>query len=138
MEIEISNPVRWYFSQHEDADWWHRGGKTREEAIAKGRAGHPGEPFWIASARNMVPSFAIFDADDICEKLGEDECWWEDGWTGVPDDAAMRDLEGRLEATFKAWFAEKATLDGACLDEISSEKIEPEHPRSQPQEGNRG
>ena len=120
---EISNPIRWYYSDQPDAEWWHRGGETREEAIAVGRSAYDAAEFWIAQCRSMVPSFDLFDADDICERLNEDECWWEDGWTGEPDDKAKRDLEARLKETFVAWFAEKATLDGASLDEMSSERV---------------
>lgn len=123
-EIPIPNPVRWYYQRDEDAEWWHRGGYTREDAISAGIAQYDSEPFWIAECKSMVPNFAIFDGDDICERLGEDEeAWWEDGWTGEPGAKAKAELERRLEATFKAWFSEFATLDGACLNQLSSERI---------------
>lgn len=121
--VVIPNETRWYFHINRENEWWHRGGKTREEAIDAGIAEYGGEPFWITEARSMVPSFALFDADDICERLNEDECWWEDGWTGQPGMEKLRELERRLEDTFKTWFAEFATLDGACLDAFNEEQI---------------
>lgn len=119
----IHNPVQWYYHRDRDSEWWHRGG-TREEATAKGRVDYEGEAFWISECKSMMPNFAIFDAGDICERLSEDdEAWGEDGWTGEPNATAMRELERRLEATFKAWFAEFATLSGASLDELRYEHV---------------
>ena len=120
---EMLNPVAWYYHEHEDAEWWHRGGSSRSDAIRGGKAEYDGRPFWIVQAKSMVPSFSIFDGDDICDRLNDDDVWWEDGWTGEPDRAAKIELEVRLAATLKAWFAEFATLDGACLDQLSTEFI---------------
>lgn len=122
---KIFNPIYWCYAEHEDAEWWHRGGESREQAIAGGTTHFDGRPFWIAQASRMLPSFAIFDGDDLCERLGEDECWGEDGWEGEPGNEAKSELEKRLEATFRQWFADLANLAGASLDELSSELITP-------------
>lgn len=122
-DAEIANPVQWYFQRDQEAEWWHRGGATKEDAIGKGRAEYDGTEFWIAQCKSMVPSFALFDAEDLFDRLNEDDCWWEDGWTGEPGPDAARELERRLEATFRQWFAEFATLDGGALDELRVEKI---------------
>jgi len=81
---DIANPYRWFYARRQDDEWWHMGGATREETIEKGRADYPGEQFWIEEAKRLAPGFSIFDADDICERIGEDECWGEDGWLGEP------------------------------------------------------
>lgn len=123
--VEIPNPIRWFYQIDNEAEWWHRGGPSREEALDKGIEQYGGEPFFVAECKLLLPRFSIFDADDICERLSEDdEAWWEDGWTGEPLPPAKRILEKRLEETFKQWFAEFATLDGACLDQICEERID--------------
>jgi hypothetical protein len=66
---DIQNGYFWFIAREEDADWWHLGGATREEAISKGRADYPGESFWIEEANRMEPSFALFGTDEIVERL---------------------------------------------------------------------
>lgn len=121
---EIHNPPLWYYHMDEDSEWWNFGGDTREQAIAKARDDYEDRPFWLSEAKRFVPSFEVFDADDLCERLSEDdEAWGEDGWTGEPLPPAMRILEDLLADTFKDWFAEHATLSGAMLDQIGTEFV---------------
>ena len=127
---EFPNPTRWYYSQSHDAEWWHRGGNTREEAIAAGRAAYPGEQFWICEAKHLVADCNVFDAPEIYERISDSDIWWEDGWLGQPnedDKAAHRELEEALAATLRRHIIKHGSLtDGACLDCLQSDLIGPD------------
>ena len=104
-----------------------KGGADRESTIAAARADMPGETVWIIEARRLVPAFDIFDAAQIHEQLQDDECWGENGWDGGHEDGPHAiDLEKRLAATLRRWFAECCDLGGAQLDFVSGpEEVPP-------------
>lgn len=119
VEVPNKNPTRWFYANNHEAEWWYHGGATRDEAIAAAKASYPGEAIWIGEARRMTPGFKVFDAEELRERLGEDECWGEDGWEGDPcSTEADAELESELSAVFERWFAKHCTLDGAQLDFI--------------------
>lgn len=125
---EIDNPTRWFYASSFDAEWWHLGGDTREETIAKGRAEWPGEAFYVVEAKREVPNFNIFNAEQINDRLQDDERVGEDGWEGGHIDGPHADeLERRLAATLREWFAECCDLHGMMLDFTQGpDKIETE------------
>lgn len=121
----LTNPTAWFYAESEDAEWWYRGAATRAETIAAAQTKlDPEQPFFIAEAKRLVPSLAIFDGADLAGRIGEDECWGEDGWEGDP--VSYADLEAQLTATLERWFVGlDAPLTGAQLDFISApEKVE--------------
>lgn len=126
-EPEINNPTAWFYAGHVDAEWWSEGGADRESTIASARADMPGEAVWVIEARRLVPAFDIFDAAQIHEQLQDDECWGENGWDGGHENGPHAiDLEKRLAATLRRWFAECCDLDGAQLDfVIGPEEVPP-------------
>lgn len=114
---EIRNPTAWFYSAHQEAEWWSKGAQDRDETIAMAREAHPGETVWIVEAKRQLPSFDVFCAAQIDEKLADDECWDEGGFEGGhPDGPHADDLQRRLEATLRQWFAECCDLHGAQLD----------------------
>lgn len=125
-EPTIENPTSWFYARHEESEWWHLGGGTRDEAIANAREECGPEAFYLVEARRAVPSLdriRIFDGDEIVERMQDDEAWGEDGWEGAGDTA---ELERRLTTTLKRWFAECCDLTGAQLDFVTGpDRIEP-------------
>lgn len=123
-DITINNPTRWFYAFEFDAEWWQKGGETREECIAAAAMG--GQPIWIVEAKRMLPdidAMHLFDGDNLVEQMQESEVWGEDGWQGDGDTA---DLERRLTATVKQWFNETCSLDGAQLDFVQGpDRIDP-------------
>lgn len=121
----IPNPSAWFFSYSEDAEWWTHGGDSYEEALAKALHEQGDQPIYLQQARRMVPNFgSLFDGDDLVERLTEDECWGEDGWTGDP--GKYHDLEAMLTTAMTKWFAELSTpLAGASLDTFGELRIVP-------------
>lgn len=127
LEPAIKNPTGWFYAGHHDAEWWTMGGVDRDSTIAAARADMPREPVWILEAKRQIPNFHIFDADQINEQLLEDEVWGEDGWEGGHMDGPHAiELEARLAATLRGWFAECCDLHGAQLDFINGpEEVPP-------------
>ncbi|MBH1992473.1 MAG: hypothetical protein I8H86_06260 [Sphingomonadaceae bacterium] len=117
VEPKVSNPSFWFYSAEEDAEWWHRGGGGRDEAIAAARASYPGQAVWVTEARRMSPHLSeVVLADNVIDRIQDDECWGEDGWEGYGDEP---ELQRRLDATIQLWFAECCDLHGAQLDFVN-------------------
>jgi hypothetical protein len=131
-DIAINNPTRWFYALDQEAEWWSNGGKTREECIATAAQGD--QPVWIVEAKRMAPNFGIFDAEELLERLTEDECWGEDGAEGVPCFSRSApehlELESELTDVLRRWYIKHGgTLDGAQLDFVQGpERVDPVRP----------
>jgi hypothetical protein len=121
----IPNPRAWFFAYSEDAEWWTHGGSTYQQAVKKALAEKDGRPIYLQQARRMAPNIRqLFDGADLAERLSEDECWGEDGWTGDPGKYA--DLEAVLTEAMTKWFvALPSPLSGASLDMFGKLHIVP-------------
>ena len=122
---EVPNPSAWFFAYSEDAEWWTHGGVTYEEALAKAVVDQEDQTIYLQQARRMTPNLRqLFDGADLAERISEDDCWGEDGWTGDPGKYA--DLEAALTDTMAKWFAGLSSpLAGASLDTFGELHIVP-------------
>lgn len=105
----------WWYADSQDAERWHTGGATKEDAIATARAETftDGEPFTVAEADQQPWRFDCFDQldyefDGANEELG-------DGDGDPPSiDAGIATMRGgvrdevrkHLEAALEAWVRE--------------------------------
>lgn len=125
--IAFTNPIRWFYAFSEDAESWFLAGDSREEALAHAR-GYP-EPVWIVAAKRLEPGFKLFDAEELMERISEDECWGEDGWDGMPafDRGASEyaELENELANALRRWVVKHGSLSGADLDFIHGPDLAP-------------
>lgn len=125
--MSIPNPFKWYYADTEDSEYW--GGKldTREEVIAVGRERYSGLPFWICEANNSMPSFDIFDAEQLTESVGGQDCWSESGFEGFGE--LDKELEQVLAAAFRKWWIDRQMGTGWTFgttrvsEQITSEAV---------------
>lgn len=119
----IQNGAAWFYAFSEDAEWWHCGGATYSETLDNALPEAEGRPIYIQQAKSLTPRLTdIAGADEVIERIGEDECWGEDGWEG---DGSTDGLQRRLDAAVAEWFAEECNLTGASLDFIGDRKVIP-------------
>ncbi|MEN2747116.1 hypothetical protein [Sphingomonas sp. T9W2] len=120
---QASNPAAWFYAFSEDAEWWHRGAATYSETLDKALPEAEGRPIYIQQAKSLTPRLTdIAGAEEVIERISEDECWGEDGWEG---DGSTDGLQRRLDAAVAEWFAEECSLTGASLDFIGDCKVIP-------------
>lgn len=98
--------------------------KTREEAIADGRATYgEGETFWIASGMPPTPESLVPDADEIVERISEQAY-------DVASEAAEEfpqlsdEAKAELDELLEGW-AKKHLDVNFWVQEGDAEKIEP-------------
>lgn len=128
---EFSNPTRWFYAFHFEAEWWSDGGESREECIAA--AAQELEEIWIVEARRQEPDFAIFDAKGLLEELADQECWGENGAEGLPvfprGAPELTKLETELAEVLRRWTVKHGDLTGAQLDFVTGpERVDPAMP----------
>lgn len=120
---QVSNTAVWFFAYSEDAEWWYHGGATYDFALAKALREQEGRPIYLQQAKRMVPHLEeVALADNVIDRIQEDECWGKDGWEG---DGSTEGLQRRLDAAVAEWFAEECSLTGAQLDFIGERKVIP-------------
>ena len=105
----------WYWGRGEEPEGMHGPEDSREAILQVARSECDGEGFTICEADKAVPSFNIFDADDIIERYEEhnEECWSEDGADIALTREAEKDLESVLAAAFEKWAKENDAVGNA-------------------------
>ena len=96
---------KWYWGRGSEPDVYWGEEDSREAIIQVARDEGDGECFTIVEADKSIPSFDVFDADNVLDNYYDhnEECWGEDGPDVEATLVAKQELERALANIFQEW-----------------------------------
>jgi hypothetical protein len=106
------NNFKWYWGRGSEPDVYWGGEDSREAIIEVARDDVDGESFTIIEADKSIPTFNVFDADNVLDSYVDhnEECWGEDGPDFDATLVAKNELELALANVLQEWMRKHSLI----------------------------